>query len=128
MKTVKSIIQNVNVNEVLENDKYGTYEGMTNEQISDAVAYGTIAMMLKKACVENSNKNTNTFGGRATYNYTYEITSEEVINFLRTLYINTTNSFAKQVIETIGKSKFFTQKQLDIVMEEIMKFDLTINF
>jgi hypothetical protein len=52
-------------------------------------------------------------------NYVYSITNEEIINTLRNLYKISKNNFLKDVIVSVGKSKIFTDKQLEIISEAI---------
>lgn len=62
-------------------------------------------------------------------NYSYEITKDEVLNVLRELYKTTQNSFIKEVVKTVGIAKRMSQKQLDIIVEELVKYQqITINF
>lgn len=59
----------------------------------------------------------------------YEITNEEILNTLRDLYKSTRNNFVKGIIETVGKSKKFSHKQMDIICDELVTFNsITINF
>lgn len=72
-------------------------------------------------------------GKRAMYGqetvYTYTIENEEVLNVLRKLYVATKNTFVKEVIKTVGVSKKMSQKQCDIIVEELVKFqEITLNF
>ena len=72
-------------------------------------------------------------GKRAMYgqetNYSYEITNEEVLNVLRKLYVATKNTFVKEVVKTVGQATKMSQKQLDIIVEELVNFqEITINF
>lgn len=60
-------------------------------------------------------------------NYVYSITNEEVVNTLRNLYKLAKNNFVKEVIVSVGKTKTFTTKQLDIIAEAIsLENNLTI--
>ena len=69
----------------------------------------------------------NSFGQITTYTFTIE--NEEILNTLRQLYVATANNFVKQVVKTVGQSKTFTNKQLDIIADELAKYDtITINF
>lgn len=53
----------------------------------------------------------------------YKITSEALISTLRNLYIQTKNSFVKSIIETVGKSRIHSNKQMVIITEELANFD-----
>lgn len=60
---------------------------------------------------------------------TYHINKEEVLDVLRKLYVSTKNSYVKGVVKTVGVSKKMSQKQLDIIVEELVKFqEITLNF
>lgn len=124
MKTIKSIRENVNVELILKNDKYGIYEGVSKNEIANIETETTIAMAIKTNSLETR------FQVSATVNnYSFEITNEEVINLLREVYKLSSNNFVKSVITTIGQTKKYTQKQLDIVVSEIVKFEnLTLIF
>jgi hypothetical protein len=72
-------------------------------------------------------------GVRAMYGqevvYTYTIENEAVLNVLRTLYVSTKNHFVKQVIKTVGIAKKMSQKQLDLIVDELVNFqEITLNF
>jgi len=54
---------------------------------------------------------------------TYFFSDESKLNTLRSLYKLTSNNFVKSVISTVGKEMKFTSKQLEIIIEEMMKFD-----
>jgi len=69
----------------------------------------------------------NSFGQITAYIFTIE--NEEILNTLRQLYVATKNNFVKQVVKTVGQSKTFTNKQLDIIADELANFEtITLNF
>lgn len=121
MKTVKSIKENVNV------EKLSTsimYEDVPVSEIRNIETEVTIAMMLKKSSKETSFK-----VSYSVTNYSFEITNENVISMLMELKEISKNTFVKSVLETVLNSIKFSQKQLDIILSEIVKFEnLTLNF
>jgi hypothetical protein len=99
-----------------ETTKYSYVETQITEQFE--LSYKSKAFNIGKS---------NSFGQITTYTFTIE--NEEILNTLRQLYVATTNNFVKQVVKTVGQSKTFTNKQLDIVADELAKFEtITINF
>ena len=121
MKTIKSIKENVNV-ELLSNSF--AYEDVPANEIRNIETEVTLVMAIK------SNSTMSTYQVSATVNnYSYEITNIEVINLLRELYKLSSNKFVKDVITTVGQTKKYSQKQIDIIVSEMVKFEnLTINF
>lgn len=47
--------------------------------------------------------------------------SEEVLETLRTVYKSTANKFVRSVIATVGKERKYSDKQLEVIVDEIMK-------
>lgn len=121
MKTIKSIKENVNV-ELLSTSF--AYEDVPANEIRNIETEVNLVMAIK------SNSTMSTFQVSATVNnYSYEITNIEVINLLRELYKLSSNKFVKDVITTVGQTKKYSQKQIDIIVSEMVKFEnLTINF
>lgn len=121
MKTIKSIKENVNV-ELLSTSF--AYEDVPANEIRNIETEVTLVMAIK------SNSTMSTYQVSATVNnYSYEITNIEVINLLRELYKLSSNKFVKDVITTVGQTKKYSQKQIDIIVSEMVKFEnLTINF
>jgi hypothetical protein len=120
MKTIKSIKENVNVDLL---SKSFAYEDVCANDIRNIETEVTLVMWIK------SNSNMNTYQVSATVNnYSYEITNIEVVNLLRELYKLSSNKFVKDVISTVGQTKKYTQKQIDVIISEMVKFeDLEIN-
>ena len=58
--------------------------------------------------------------------YTFHIIDEDVLNLLRSLWVKTSNNFVKNVVKTVGLSKTISDKQLEIISEELTL--LSINF
>ena len=58
-----------------------------------------------------------------SYGNKYSLNSESTLITLRELYKSTKNNFIKKVIVTVGKSKEFTEKQMDLIMDELVKFN-----
>lgn len=124
MKTVKSIKESVNVSEILSNDKYGTFEDLSNEQVILFSSATEISNLIQNECERNAHQ--------ISYSNTvvsFEITNEKVIELFRELYKMTNNNFVKSVLVSVGKNKKFTEKQIIIITDEIVKFNnLEINF
>lgn len=121
MKTIKSIKENVNV-ELLSTSF--AYEDVPANEIRNIETEVELAMLIKNNSLSTSFKIS-----YSVTNYSYEITNIEVINLLRELYKVSSNKFVKDVIATVGQTKKYSQKQLDIIVSELVKFEnLTINF
>mgnify|MGYP003391258733 CR=1 FL=1 len=56
MKTIKSILDNVNVIEVLKNDKYGIFEGASNQQVIEWTSSSELVVMINNVSKYNSYK------------------------------------------------------------------------
>lgn len=124
MKTIKSILDNVNVEEVLKNDKYGIFEGASNQQVIEWTSSSELVVMINNVSKCNSYK----VSYSNTLN-TYEINNENVIVLFRELYKLTSNNFVKSVLVSVGKNRKYTEKQLSVICEEMIKFEnLEINF
>lgn len=67
----------------------------------------------------------NKFGKDASF---YKIYNEEVLNYLRDLWLESNNQFVKNVIVTVGKERKFTEKQIDIIMKEAIRFNIELRF
>lgn len=90
-----------------------------------------ISYELEHACklTGKGNGKRDFYGYGQEMTYSYEITKEEVLDVLRKLYVATKNNFVKEVIKTVGISKKMSQKQLDIIVEELVNFqEITLNF
>ncbi len=124
METVKSIKENVNVQTALENDKYDIFEGVSENEIKNILLETEIVMMLKTACKNSSYK--------VSYSVTiesFEITNENVISMFNELEKISKNTFVKSVLETVLNSNKLSQKQIDVIVSEIVKHEnLTLNF
>lgn len=124
MITVKSIKENVNVQTALKNDKYDIFEGVSENEIKNILLQTEIAMMLKMACKNNSYK--------VSYSVTiesFEITNKNVLSSLNELKEISKSTFVKSVLETVLNSNKLSEKQLDVVVSEIVKHEnLTLNF
>lgn len=124
MTTIKTIKEGVNVKEILSNDKYGTFEGLSNEQIINIVSSTNVSLQIQNVSERNSYQ--------VSYSNTvisYKIINEEVINLFRELYKLTSNKFVKSVLVSVGQNKKFSEKQIIVITDEIVKFEnLIINF
>ena len=104
-----------------------TTKELFNQSESDNkefVLYDRIYALLKlEYSVSKSNK-----VGMYDEKISFTFDNEELINYLRSLYVNTKNSFVKKVVATVGKSKRVSERQLDIIVRDAMKYNLVINF
>jgi len=123
MTTIKDILETVNLDE-LRKDFKGI--GFTENQLKIIGLKTKLETMIEGVCDVKSYSNNN-IKNLESYN-SFEIINEELLNTLRQLYNNTKNNFVKNVIKSVGQNKKFTEKQLDIIVEEMIKFNLTINF
>lgn len=62
--------------------------------------------------------------GRLTFGY--EVKSEEPIELLRKMYIAAKSTFIKNVIVQIGKARFYTERQIEMVCQHFI--DNEINY
>ena len=59
----------------------------------------------------------------------YEITNENILQMLRDFYTIVQNKFVKDVIVSVGKAKQFSEEQMDVILEEITRYNkIQINF
>ena len=130
MKTIQDIRNEINIKDLQnELDTNESYEGVTIEEIIGFEVSNQVRRMIQNVSESVTSRNLKTFGGVALSNYNFKITNEEVLNTLRQLYILSNNKFVKQVISTVGKSRFFTENQLRDINEEMEKFNqITLNF
>jgi hypothetical protein len=121
MTTIKSIRENINVEPLLNTF---VYEGVSANDVRNIETEVAILRAIK------NNSTMTTYQVSATVNrYSFEITNTEVINLLRELYKLTPNKFVKDVITTVGQTKKYSEKQIDIIVSEMVKFEnITINF
>jgi len=121
MKTIKSIKDSVNV-ELLS--RSSSYEGIPVSQIRNIETEVQLDRLIK-----NNSQSTSFKVSYSVTNYSYKITNIEVVNLLRELYKISSNKFLKDVLVTVGQSKKYSQKQLDVIVSELVKFEnLAINF
>ena len=88
----------------------------TKDEAIEVISLNKINLIIK----ENSNAvviNAGSYGNK------YSLNSESTLITLRELYKSTKNNFIKKVIVTVGKSKEFTEKQMDLIMDELVKFN-----
>jgi hypothetical protein len=121
MTTIKSIKENVNVQLLASTF---AYEDVSANEIINIETEVVVAMLIK-----NNSTCTITQVSYSVSNYNYEITNIEVINLFRELYKVSSSKFAKDVISTVGQTKKYSQKQIDIIVSELVKFEnLVITF
>jgi hypothetical protein len=53
----------------------------------------------------------------------YEITNNSIIEMMSAVSSRTYNRFAKKVIETVTNSRVFSVKQMDIICDELVKYN-----
>ena len=124
MKTINQMKKEINVSEILKNDKYGTFEGIAENSIVDISLASELTVIINNLSERTQYK-------ISEYNRvnSFEIKSEKVIELLRELYKSTKNNFVKSVIETVGKTKKYSEKQICIITDELVKNEnIIINF
>lgn len=123
MTTISQIKETINLQELKDNNEYGQtdYNLMNNELFM--LVWKKIKTVSKKVDTNESRK-----GIVLDSSSFFRINNEELLNTLRQLYTTTKNQFVKKVIVTVGESKIMTEKQTDIIIEEMIKFNLTLNF
>jgi hypothetical protein len=123
MTTVTEIRNSINIEDLRREDEFG----LTDNNLIDSKFYMLIWEKIRRASVKNDT-NESRKGITLSYSYYFSFDNEELLNSLRQLYVCTKNSFAKKVIATVGQNKRMTEKQTTIIIEEMMKFNLTLNF
>ena len=104
-------------------------EDITLDQMIDTRVESKITSL-----IDENSKTTMVNTGRANsfgkiYVTYYSFDNEEILNTLRQLYVATKNNFVKEVVKTVGQSKKMSEKQLDIITSELVKFNqITLNF
>ena len=130
--TVSDLEKSIDINKEREADKlkYNTFEDMNDEQIREALLYSKVISLIRQASKEDSYFiQGNTLGGRQLTTYVYHINNESVMNMLRQVYKRTKNNFVKSVVASVGQNKKFTEKQINIIADEIIKLkDLNVKF
>lgn len=128
MTTLENIKNGINIEELKANDKYNSFEDWSDEEILDATIFSTICAMFRKESKQEVNVYMNASRSGKDVVSSYFIQNENVIETLRNIYKSTKNNFVKSVVTTIGQTKKFSDKQIQIIAEEIMKLNLTLNF
>jgi hypothetical protein len=103
------------------------YKGWSDAQIIDVEFYMIIWRKIKSVC-DRTDTNESRKGINYNSSYYFNITNKELLNSLRELYVSTKNKFVKDVIKTVGVNKRITEKQAEIVIQEMMKINIHINF
>ena len=127
MTTIESLIESVNIQEQRIKKAY-IYEDASDKEIVECVVFAQIAMKFKKVCEEVISQYMNDSRTKIERNYSYVIENDGVIETLRNLYKSTSNKFIKDVVATVGKSKKFSDKQLGVIADEILKLRISLNF
>ena len=91
-------------------------ENMTDLQIKQSIE---ISEKIERKCKLTAVK------GKYGMQYTYNIIEETVLNLLRTLWVKTSNKFVKDVLKTVGVSKKISDKQLEIISDELALLSIT---
>ena len=123
MKTIKELYESINIEDLRTQDEFG----QTDTQLLNVELYMIIWKKIKSSSKRIETKETRK-GIVLSSSYFFEIQNEEVLKTLRQLYISSKNNFVKEVVKTVGQTKIMTEKQAEIIIEEIMKFNLTLNF
>ena len=128
MTRVEKIKSEINLSKVKKEDRkrYSIYEDSTDEEIIESEVFGQLLAIFKAQSVSNTNARISDSKSSIEYSTKYEITNESIIDTLRNLYVASKNQFVRSVIASVGKARTFTDKQLSVIVEEIMK--LNFNF
>lgn len=97
------------------------YPGVTIKDFQEIYVMGRLNSKLREMC-----KNTGYYDRRGNLISVYKIKTESVMEFLRDIYKTTSNKYVQSVLTTVGQARKFTDKQLDVITEEIAKHDLFI--
>lgn len=134
MTTVREIFESINVEELRkqqEEENKGKDEFFVTV-LNDNQLISTNFYMIIWNRIKSVSKRVDTREVRKgiilneTYYWMFDNT--ELINSLRQLYSATKNNFVKEVVKTVGQTKRMSEKQAEIIIEEMMKFNLTLNF
>ena len=123
MTTVSQIKESINLEDLKNKDEFG----LSDHNLINSEFYIILWEKIRNSCVKHDTSESRK-GQTLSTSYYMTITNDELLNTLRQLYVNTKNSFVKKVVVSVGKSKKATEKQLEIIIEEMMKYNLTINF
>lgn len=122
MTTISQLRKSVNIDE-LKND-FGT--AFNEAQLMNIGLISMLELMIEDVSEEITYSNNNI---KNMEDYTFfNITSDGLMDTLRQLYVNTNNGFVKDVVKTVGQTKKFNERQLSIIVKEMIKFNLNINF
>jgi polyribonucleotide nucleotidyltransferase len=91
-------------------------ENMTELQIKQSIE---ISEKIERKCKLTAVKS------KYGMQYTHNIVEETVLNLLRTLWVKTSNKFVKDVVKTVGVSKKISDKQLEIISDELALLSIT---
>lgn len=89
---------------------------MTDLQIKQSIE---ISEKIERKCKLTAVK------GKYGMQYTHNIVEESVLNLLRTLWVKTSNKFVKDVVKSVGVSKKISDKQLEIISNELTLLSIT---
>lgn len=117
--TTQQFIQTIDFSKEIKSME--SISGVTES--SENISWIKLSTMFKSYCSLSLVRDS--FGKSASY---YKINNEEVVNYLRDLWLESNNQFVKNVIVTVGKERKFTEKQIDIIMKEAVKFDVELRF
>lgn len=128
MTTIEKIKSEINVSEIRNNDEYDIYTDWSDSEIIDCSLHSAIVTKFKKSSERISKSYMNNSRTSIETSDSFVINNDEVLNTLRVLYQTTKSSFIKGVVKTVGQSKRFTEKQIIVITEEIVKTNLTLSF
>jgi len=63
-------------------------------------------------------------GSNGRLAFGYEVKSEDPLNILRKMYIAATSNFIRKVIAQVGKAKFYTEKQIEMICQHFIDNDI----
>jgi hypothetical protein len=63
-------------------------------------------------------------GSNGRLAFGYEVKSEEPLDILRKMYVAAESNFIKNVIVEVGKAKFYTERQIEMICQHFIDNDI----
>ena len=121
--TTKEFLLSIDFEKGLKDLESATGETMDFEDYKRIDSQTKLGNLIKKYCSLTFRKDM--YGKNISF---YTINNEEVLNYFRDMWLESKNDFVKKVIVSVGKEKKFTEKQIDVIMKEAVKFDIELRF
>lgn len=121
--TTQEFLSEIDLEKGLKSLERTTGETMDFESYKSVTFPIELSNLIKKYCDQTYIR------GSINGNFSiYNINNGEVLNYLRDLWLESNNSFVKKVIVTVGKERKFTDKQIDVISKEGVKFNIELRF